>query len=196
MSLWDQLSSSQKTGLVAGGVLVVMALTFLGSKIPPTGEKLTEIPVNEQNSPTSVGSPAPITEIQVYVAGAVRNPGVYRMNSDLRVVDAIDKAGGMLEDADELRVNLAEKIKDGMQITVPFRGLDLSGPPLQRNGTVSLNMGTLSDFESLPDIGPVLAEAIVRYREENGAFQSVEDLAFVPGVGEKTLEKLRGQVSL
>ncbi len=194
MSLWDQLSGKQKAGVFGAGFLVLLGLAAWGSQIQPQGSGLkVEEPSSQPRVPETQHE---VEEIQVYIAGAIQRPGVYKVRSDFRVVDVIDLAGGMLPDANELGVNLASPVKDGMQITVPFRGLDLSGPPVQNGGPVSINLGSLKELESLPDVGPVLAEAIIKYREENGPFQSVEDLAYVSGVGEKTLEKLRGQVRL
>lgn len=130
-------------------------------------------------------------EITVDVAGAVTNPGVYKMPPTSRVVDALNAAGGALKGTDTSDLNLARPIKDGEQIYVypPLKG-GSSAPrristvhPARTSGPVLVNRASVKEFESLDGIGPVLANRIVAYRKANGPFATVDDLLKVSGIG-------------
>lgn len=144
-------------------------------------------------SPTSSASPA--GEIYVHVLGAVQRPGLYVLQAESRVVDALAAAGGSTEAADLAGVNLARPVEDGEQILVPVAGAapDPGGGPSD-DDTVNLNSADQAALETLPGIGPALAERIITWREENGRFRTVDDLLSVPGIGEKVLEGLRDAV--
>ncbi|MED5078103.1 helix-hairpin-helix domain-containing protein [Geobacillus stearothermophilus] len=138
--------------------------------------------------------------VVVDVKGAVANPGVYEVAADARVRDVIALAGGLADEADETKVNLAAKVHDEMMIYVPKKGEDapasnaVSKSPSDgdRNGMqVAINTATEEELMQLPGIGPAKANAIIAYREEHGPFRRVEDLLNVTGIGEKTLEKLK-----
>ena len=146
--------------------------------------------------------PAPAT---VHVAGAVRRPGVYRMRPGARIDDAVRQAGGTTSRADLGAVNLAAKVEDGRQVLVPERaprGETLasgsSAPPSAAPSApglpLNLNTATLEQLDTLTGIGPATAQKILDFREEHGGFGSVDDLAQVPGIGEKRLASLKDQV--
>lgn len=137
--------------------------------------------------------------VKVDVKGEVHNPGVYTMTDETRVDDAIKEAGGMTEWADPASVNLAQRIQDEMVIFVASNqatstesdeGNALAGEK------VSINRASASEMETLNGIGPSKAANIIKYREENGPFSSVEDLVNVPGIGEKTLESLKERITV
>ncbi len=141
------------------------------------------------------------TEILVDVKGAVKTPGVYSLMLDDRVIDAIMMAGGYTTEADSTFINHAQKLADEMVIYVPKIGEDTSleqvttiSSPTENNqensGKVNLNAATESELTTLPGIGPAKAQAILEYREQNGRFNSIEDLKKISGIGEKTFEKL------
>jgi len=138
-------------------------------------------------------SPAPSGELYVHVLGAVESPGLYVLDLDARLVDAIAAAGGTTPDADLAAVNLARVLTDGEQIVVPVVGAAGESPGAAAPGDdrVDLNTGDQAALETLPRIGPALAERIIAWRDENGRFQSVDDLLAVPGIGEKLLEGIR-----
>ena len=159
----------------------------------------------------SAGAAAPIqvgeadgggsSRLVVHVAGAVRHAGVYRLPAGSRVVDAVRRAGGSRRRADLSALNLAAKLEDGRQVLVPVRGaVPAAGGSVAAGGSavpatpVDLNAATADQLDQLDGIGPGMAAAILKYRQEHGGFGSVEELGEVPGIGEKRLASLREQV--
>lgn len=144
--------------------------------------------------------------IKVDIKGAIKKPGVYTASSHDRIIDLIERAGGLAEDADVAKVNLSQKVADEMVIYVPKVGEEIpateSAPVnvAQQNekgdGKININSADATMLDSLPGIGPSKAEAIIEYRETNGPFQKVEDLMNISGIGEKTFEKLKEQVTV
>jgi competence protein ComEA len=144
--------------------------------------------------------------MKVDIKGAVINPGVYTVTGEERVIDIIEKAGGLLEDADIVKVNLSQKVMDEMVIYIPKIGEEVwaaenipvsSGSQSSGGGgKVNINQADASTLDSLPGIGPSKAAAIIEYRETNGPFQKVEDLMNISGIGEKTFEKLKDQITV
>lgn len=141
-------------------------------------------------------------EQYVHVAGAVAAPGLYRLFGAARVVDAIAAAGGFTADADRAAVNLARPVSDGEQIVVPVvgalppPGVDGVAGVAAGDGRVNLNTADVAALDTLPRIGPAMAQRIIDWRDENGRFTSVEDLLAVPGIGDKMLEALRELVTV
>jgi competence protein ComEA len=149
-------------------------------------------------------SPTPALII-VDVAGWVRRPGVYEFRQGDRVIDAIRMAGGARHGADLMSINLAAPLTDGQQIVVLKTGRSggaVVGGGSGQPGTsgaeplVNLNTATIDQLESLPGIGPALAQRILDYRQEHGPFRSVEDLTNVSGIGDKRLADLRSKVTV
>lgn len=144
--------------------------------------------------------------IEVHVAGAVARAGVYLLEEGSRVYQAVEKAGGALEDADLERINLAQPLYDGQQVLIPRQlqeggsgeetGLNPSASHSPQNEKININLATESQFETLPGIGSVKARSIIKYRQENGYFSSIEDLLKVSGIGEKTLEGIRELITI
>ena len=147
----------------------------------------------------------------VHVAGAVRRPGVYRVHAPGRLIDAVERAGGLTADADLTQVNLAARLTDGRQIVVPrmvgaAAGAGNGGPdaaaapgsaPGMAPGTkLSLNAATAEQLDMLDGVGPSMAAAIIAERTKLGGFTRIEQLDEVSGVGEKRLASLRGQLDL
>lgn len=138
--------------------------------------------------------------LYVHVLGEVARPGLYILEADARLVDALAAAGGTLETADLQAVNLARPLSDGEQIVVPVQGAQAGGgeagaaSAVGADGVIDLNAATQEDLETLPRIGPALAQRILEWREENGRFRSVDDLMAVPGIGEKLLAGMRDKV--
>lgn len=150
------------------------------------------------SSPTAGGR-----VIVAQVAGAVATPGLVRVHDDDRVADAIAAAGGARPDADLDAVNLAARVADGERIVVPVRGVAAVAAPnagggaaATSSGPVHLNSATAADLDTLPGIGPSLAAAIIRAREERGGFGSVQDLEQVRGIGDARMADLAPLVAL
>ena len=142
----------------------------------------------------------------VDVSGCIKTPGVYELPYGSRIFEAIEKAGGFTKHADRALINQAETITDGMKINVPDKrdseGSDSGEVHVSGNGAsdagtlININTAGSEELQQISGIGPVTAEKIIRYREENGAFGSVEDITNVSGIGEKTLEKMKPQITV
>ncbi len=132
-------------------------------------------------------------KLVVHVAGAVRQPGLYRLAEGKRVADAVARAGGATAPADTAAINLAAPLADGMQVFVPSRVAGAAGAAAA--GRVSLSSATLAELDALPGIGPVTAQKIVDHRLAHGGFRSVDDLDAIPGIGPARVEQLRELVS-
>ncbi len=135
--------------------------------------------------------------VMVDVKGAVKNPGVYEIALDGRVKDAIAVSGGLTADADLNAINLAEKLKDEMIITVYKIGeakqtvQNSSADKTDSGQKINVNQASISDLRQVPGIGEAKAKAIIEYREKEGLFQTLDDLKNVSGIGEKTVDKLK-----
>ena len=141
-----------------------------------------------------------VEDAVVHVAGAVRDPGVYRMPAGSRVTDALDRAGGASAGAALDSVNLAAELADGQQVVIPGAagGATASGAAgtgdAATSGPISLGSATLEQLDTIEGIGPVTAQNIIDFRSENGGISSVEDLDEISGIGPATMEALRSSV--
>lgn len=196
----------QPRRLPAGRVLTGIALLAVIGVVGGYGVAMRARPASTSVAlaePTGAPERA-ARRIYVHVGGAVREPGLYRLREGSRVDDALRAAGGLLEDADPDALNLAARVKDGDKVLVPSRsgqgeaaaaGMGAAAGGMQ-GALVNLNTATLAELETLPGIGPALAQRILDYRERNGGFRTVEDLLEVPGIGAKKFEELRDAVTV
>lgn len=154
-------------------------------------------------------------KITVYVSGAVLEPGMYELPAGSRALDAVAAAGGLTDNADRERVNLARRLKDGNQINVPAikqtgaktasqgKAKTVTGNAAKSSSTaankavacVKLNTASAAELETLPGVGPALAQRIASYRQGK-RFSSVDDLLKVKGIGKAKLERLRPLVEV
>ncbi len=148
----------------------------------------------------------PTARVVVDVVGAVRRPGLYRLEQGSRIADAVARAGGATGKAELSMVNLAAPLADGEQVVVPKRaaagaaaagvaagGAEAGAGP--STGPVHLSTATLDQLDSLPGVGPVTAQKILDYRAKHGAFSSVDELDAVPGIGPSRMDQLRDLVA-
>ena len=140
----------------------------------------------------------------VHICGQVKEPGVYELPEGSRVYEAVEAAGGFTEEAAAEALNLAEKITDGMKITVYDReeartlevsGLSESGGP-GSGGLVNLNTAGKEALMTLSGIGESKAEDIIRYRKESGGFKKIEDIMKVPGIKNAGFQKIKDRITV
>jgi competence protein ComEA len=199
-----EMPSISRGRALAYGGLALVVLALAGKAVLGKSDAAVAVDGATPRAGQAVleAEPAEAPEVVVHVVGAVRQPGLYRLADGSRVDDAIAEAGGPTGKALLAGVNLASPIADGQQIVVPARGrggaasvADVPESPGE-GGRVHLNTATLEDLDALPGIGPVTAQRILDYREEHGAFQSVDELDAVSGIGPARLEQLRELVDL
>lgn len=184
--------------------------------VPPIGGVPSDgMDTTQGTVPAATGPPAPASAqsasaesgpgagVVVHVAGAVKQPGVFTLPAGSRVVAALEAAGGALPTAQLSALNLAALVQDSSRILVPTQEqvdagyADASGSGAADpgatgpGGLVNLNTATAAQLDVLPGVGPVLAERIVSWRQDHGAFKSVDELDAVPGIGAKMLATLR-----
>ncbi|HHS97126.1 MAG TPA: ComEA family DNA-binding protein [Chloroflexi bacterium] len=187
--------------LLLCSVLSLIAGGLIGFFTPhPQGPPVAVITPDPTATPLPTPTPLPL---RVYVCGAVREPGVYRLPPGSLVEDAIRAAGGPTDEADLVRINLARELLDQQQVyvpsvseTTPYPTLSGGVAPTSTPSRIDLNTATAAELEALPHVGPALAQEIVAYREAYGPFRSVEDLLNVPGIGPSTLEEIRPWVEI
>ena len=179
------------------GAAVVLALVVVSVAVGLGILRGQAAPVESVPLVSADATAGPSGELYVHVLGAVARPGLYVLASDARLVDALAAAGGTTDDADLAAVNLARTLEDGEQIIVPVVGTSAAvpgGAAPPGDDRIDLNAADQAALETLPRIGPALAERILSWREENGRFRSVDDLLAVPGIGEKLLAGIRDGV--
>lgn len=135
----------------------------------------------------------------VYVCGAVKKPGVYRLPAGSRIYEAIEMAGGMTEQADETALNQAEKVKDESQICVPEKAAASKEEGSQEStekddGKVNLNTATEEELMTLTGIGQSKARSIIQYREKKGRFKSIEEIMQIEGIKSGVFNKIKEQI--
>ncbi len=141
------------------------------------------------------------TLIYVDVCGAVRYPGVYRLNDGARVFEALELAGGTTEEACIKAVNQAEFLTDGQKLYIPIEAeweyeFADSASETENDGRININTASQAELCTLPGIGLTRAQAIIAYREANGAFESVEAVQNVSGIKSATYEKIKALIKI
>lgn len=185
---------------LAGVLLLAVVLVVAGRHLVRSGARDAPRPariVAEQTRPQDE------PKVVVHVVGAIRRPGLYRLREGARVADALARAGGATRKAELSLVNLAAPLSDGVQVIVPRRvpsaGGAAAGTPAAATpgagAPVHLNSATLEQLDALPGVGPVTAQKILDFREQNGGFASVDELDAVPGIGPARMEQLRELVA-
>ncbi len=197
---------------MVAGVLVVIIIILVGRGMMASPKKEKVMVTNAVNT-TRVEETTTMMPQNCYVdiKGEVLRPGVYEFSCESRLQEVIKKAGGFTEEADQTKINLAQKITDQMQIVVPNLRSKQEGevteensgkgsssstnPSHSKQGTVNINAATLEELQTIKGIGKKKAEAILQYRKEHGPFRTKEDLLQVKGIGKKALEAIESQVT-
>jgi competence protein ComEA len=194
--------------LAAVAAVVVLVAAVLAWRARPSVDPVAALPepVAAVEAPGTAATPTgPPGEVVVAVAGKVRRPGLVRLPAGARVADALHAAGGAKAGADPALLNLARKVVDGELILVgvtpppgaPAAAGPAAGPAgAAPGGPVNLNTATLADLDTLPGVGPVLAQRILDHREQHGGFASVGDLRKVDGIGSSRYEQLKDLVTV
>jgi competence protein ComEA len=154
-------------------------------------------------SENNIAEKIEVPSVIIHISGAVKNPGVYKLKSIDRVVDAVKIAGGITERANPDAINLAALLKDGQKIIIPYKISNQVTVESDKNieevysssssPSDQININTADDntLQSLPGIGPVLSKKIIDYRNQNGLFEVIDDIKDVSGIGEKKFEGIK-----
>ena len=189
-------------------------------------EKIEQDEINDSEDEENKAETEAENKILVYVTGEVNNPGVTMLNENSRIIDAINSVGGITNNADVSKINLAYVLKDGMKVNIPNKedlkkGSDFeyitmnSGDGKNDNtsenesslssqsdksntnkSTVNINTATQTELETLPGIGPSTALKIINYRNENGKFSSIDEIKNVSGIGDSKFENIKKYITV
>ena len=195
--------------------LLLVEFLYIFTNSPKQAENLSVENMSSSSTKSSVSkfnssSEKNKNEIMVDLKGAVAKPNVYQISSDERLVDLIRQAGGFTDQADQKSINLSAKLKDEEVIYVPKLGESSSSEstdsPISssvsnqvsttRGPKININKADLTELQKLTGIGQKKAQDIIDFRMKNGDFKSIEDLGKVSGFGDKTLEKLKDEISI
>lgn len=140
--------------------------------------------------------------LTVYISGAVMQPGVLKVNAGTKVIDVINTAGGLAQGAEVGKLNLAQAVKDGMLIQVPTAKQTLQNSSKSDDGSksiggkVNINTADKKELDSLPGIGPAIAQRIIEYRQANGPFKELEHIKNVSGISDNKYSKLKEKITI
>lgn len=165
--------------------------------------------ISENNPANNLAIPQVIADVK----GAVKKPGIVRLQNSARVIDAIEASGGLEKNADTSSINLAKIVTDGELIYVYKKGEvqnntaqptqeqgqnnpGQNNPGTNNSGKISINNASLAQLDELKGIGPALAQRIIDYRNQNGLFNSIEQITEVKGIGEALFNKIKEQICL
>jgi competence protein ComEA len=204
------LIKENKTAIIIGLVVIVAIGSYYfihseGSKegTQVSNEWVEEEPINSDKSETNEEQSNVQQEEKVIVdlKGAIKYPGVYEVQSGDRVIDVIESAGGLHENADKNNINFAMKLVDEMVLYIPTIGEEnvaVTGEGMVQadDGKINLNKASEVELQTLTGVGPSKANAIIEYRDENGSFKEIEELMEISGIGEKTFEKFKDQITV
>lgn len=197
---WEAWSLSVKGAVIGGVLLLLVGVGGLFSKKEEPVEEPAVVETTMLAEKTEVSTTQEAV-IFVDIKGAVKNPGVYQMKAGDRVKDALDAAGGLTDEADSQKVNLAQRVEDQMVIVVPKVGEEVTEIPAggtskeaAKDGKVNINTATVEELKTLKGVGEKKAEAIIEYRKKNGSFKTKEDLMKVRGIGKKLFESFQERI--
>ena len=201
-------------------VLSIALIAIVGTIYGTSSDEIVRLDESVE-SPTEIereAQPSTSGKIFVYVTGAVNNPGMVELNgNELHLADAINASGGLLPTADADNINMADAISDGQHIRVPEKKVARSIEPstsrssseaaepstsgrasegVSSDGMVNINTAGIEELDTLPGIGPAIAQRIIDYRQLNGAFKSIDEIQNVRGIGAKKFENLKSRIKI
>lgn len=192
--------------IIIVGLIYTLVRNDKTSYLVNTEQNITlNTPPVDTNEELEVYNELPIETYRVFISGEVINPDVYDIDSDARIIDLLEMAGGATEDADLNQINLADFLSDAQHIIIPKIGSDeaINNVAVNNNGSqgsdnnlVNINTGSLNELMSLPGIGTVTAQNIIDYRELNGNFGSIEDIKQVNRIGNSTFENIKNLITV
>ncbi|GAA4705946.1 ComEA family DNA-binding protein [Brevibacillus fulvus] len=202
LSLWLYSRDAKEGGLLP---LHAHALTLAEQPAAKTGQPVGNGPADSEQSNRQAEQ-----LIVVDVKGSVKQPGVYQLQEGQRISDAIARAGGALPTADLNRINLAQRLSDESIVRIPAKGeadaaacacetepaVIIGTSSATDSGKVNINTANATELMNLPGIGETRAAAILAYREKHGPFQTPADLKKVTGIGEKTYDQLKNNITV
>ena len=186
----------------------IICLIFSSCNSPKEETVVIEQPEEKQNKPqTEEHSEKEEVWIWVDVSGAVNTPGVYRLKQGSRVFEAVQEAGGFLENADTAGINQASVLSDGeklqiytieeaQQMEIQPQEFSDSREKVDTNGKININTADLAELQEIPGVGEKKAQSIMEYRENCGGFQNIEQLQEVPGIKGKTFDKVKDYITV
>ena len=192
-------------GLVLGGFLLLKPVAQTPAKESNLQSEVTAVSKDSTDEKDDKNQKEEVMDqdlITVDVKGAVKTPGIYDLPVGSRINDAVQKAGGLTDNADSKSINLAQKISDESLVYVPTKGEDTSqatqsnASNSKENKKVNLNKASLEELKQVKGLGAKRAQDIIDHRESNGKFKSVDELKKVSGIGTKTIEKLKEYVTV
>ncbi len=191
MKPWQQTLAGFLLGLVVVGAIFLVVS-------PQRGQPIALVTITPNLTPEPTSTPS---LIRVHVTGSVKVPGVYTLPDTARVEEAIQAAGGLLDEADPQSLNLAAILSDGQRLYIPAsQAVTLTdegrGITIETSTLININTAGFSELDALPGIGEVKAQAIIDYRQQNGLFTALDDLMKVEGISESLYEDLKGLITL
>ena len=203
----------QKAIITGGGVIIFIIAGLLTMLFTDSGNLPSETKPHSQSQPAEVQTPQPSKTLYVYITGEIREPGVYKLSDDARIFQLVEMAGGFTSKADTESLNLAETLADGVHVHIGAKLQEqqeeaprIPGMPASRasvqsgiqprsQGLININSATASELESLPGIGPAIAQRIIEYRNTHGNFSRPEDLINVRGIGQSKLAQVLPKIT-
>lgn len=189
----DDMKEYLKKYWLYGVIAIVLIVAMFVPKETTAIDDVSGVTIAEQEQE--------IKYIYVDLKGEVKNPGVYKLESNARLFQVVNLAGGLTGDADSLAINMSILLKDQMSVYVPsiHDNLAMVVTPIDETPEerlVDINRADVTLFESLPGIGPATAQNIIDYRNEFGYFDMIEDIMNVPNIGEATFESIKDLITI
>lgn len=210
----NNFKNNKKVIIIVFVIIVGIIIYFIYNNFyfEDTGtDMVNDILIKEENIVTEnkITESEENNKIIVHVVGEINNPGIIELKYGDRIFNAIEKAGGTTKNADTSKINLAQVVEDGMKINVPnindkenvveeTTNIISKSDNMQqkKQSIVNINNATKTELETLPGIGPSIANKIVNYRKEKGKFSKIEDIKNVSGIGEAKFEKIKKYISV